>query len=232
MPIQKNKKNTKRGGSKKIIKKNIKGGKKNNKKNNKYGGKQVIKAPILITINEKNSPDFTFIGEFSPLSGYEPKYEPKKWNNELIIKNHNCYSYMMNAISRTRKDKPQPGYFSGFPRVKDNEYNCNSYFERIKKDNPSIYKVGFDTKCKKGYYKAFMAISDGDDPDYHFYRQDKDGYWSHKPGRREATDLDASGNKIKNPLIADRNYTHYNYKVACPLFCVNPDLGRAYSSRK
>ena len=223
MPIQKNKKNTKKGGSKKNNKKY--------KKYKKYGGKRVIKAPILITINEKNSPDFTFIGEFSPLSGYEPKYEPKKWNNELIRKNHNCYSYMMNAISRTRKNKPQPGYFSGFPIVKDNEYNCNTYFERIQKDNPSIYKVGFDTKCKKGYYKAFMAIADGDDPDYHFYRQDKSGYWSHKPGRREATDLDASGNKIKNPLIADRNYTHYNYKVACPLFCVNPDLGRAYSSR-
>lgn len=198
----------------------------------KKGGNIIIKAPILFTINESNRPDFTFIGEFSPLSGYEPKYEPKKWNNEIIIKNHNCYSYMMNAIVSKRKNKSQPGYFSGYPSVSNNEYTCDNYFKRIKKDNPSIYKIGFDEKCKKGHYKAFMAISDGSDPDYHFYRQDKNGYWSHKPGRREATDLDASGKKIKNPFLADRNYQYYNYKTACSMFCVNPDLGRAYSTRK
>ena len=35
--------------------------------------------------------------EFSPLSGSEPKYNPKKWNdNDNIRSNHNCYAYVLN----------------------------------------------------------------------------------------------------------------------------------------
>ena len=35
--------------------------------------------------------------------------------------------------------------------------------------------------------------------DYHWYRQDDTGYWSHKPGHTRATDRDASGNVIVDP---------------------------------
>jgi len=221
-----------------------KGGKKNHERSNMYdcdcskdfykkGGDNVIKSPILFTIREKDNPVFKFINEMSPVSGYEPEYKPEKWNNVNIIKNHNCYSYMMNAIASGRDNKPQPGYFSGFDHISNDGYTCDNFFKRMKKDNPSIYKTGFDNKCKKGHYKAFMAIAnDGDDPDYHFYRQDKNGYWSHKPGRREAVNIDASDKKIKNPLLADRNYTHYNYNKPCSFFCVNPKVGRVYSGGK
>ena len=39
--------------------------------------------------------------------------------------------------------------------------------------------------------------------DCHLYRQDKGGYWSHKPGRTPVKNLDASGKMIKNPAKAD-----------------------------
>lgn len=41
--------------------------------------------------------------------------------------------------------------------------------------------------------------------DYHWYRQDPDGTWSHKPGSDTVTKLDASNNPITNPQTCDRN---------------------------
>jgi hypothetical protein len=40
--------------------------------------------------------------------------------------------------------------------------------------------------------------------DYHWYRQDDDGSWSHKPGHAIARNTDASGNPIANPETANR----------------------------
>ena len=49
--------------------------------------------------------------KYSPLSGYEPKYEPDRWNkNPNILNTHNCYSYSMNLRS-SRKGKAQPDIF-------------------------------------------------------------------------------------------------------------------------
>lgn len=49
--------------------------------------------------------------------------------------------------------------------------------------------------------------------DYHFYRKDSNGYWSHKRGLNAITNKDASGNKIRNPEKANRKYNDVNYKV-------------------
>lgn len=40
--------------------------------------------------------------------------------------------------------------------------------------------------------------------DYHFYRLDNDGTWSHKSGRTPARNVDDSGNIITDPRTADR----------------------------
>jgi hypothetical protein len=52
-------------------------------------------------------------------------------------------------------------------------------------------------------------------------------YWSHKPGSSDVTNLDASGNKIKNPLLSDRNFKHRNYYKPCFFACVYSDLSRS-----
>lgn len=52
--------------------------------------------------------------------------------------------------------------------------------------------------------------------DYHWYRQNSDGTWSHKPGTTPVTNLDASKNIIMDPLECDRNVEdglNYNYFV-------------------
>ena len=168
----------------------------------------------------------------SPKSGSEPTFDPKKWNNNPNIKhNHNCYSYALNHINPKRKGKPQPGYFSGYDHISDDEYKCGNFYKRLKDDIPSLYLTSFEHKCEKGFHKSFIALDPKEgDQDYHFYRQDKDR-WSHKPGRTDVIDYDASGKKIENPLTANRDYKYFAYNKPCFFFCAHSKLGRTHSKK-
>ena len=64
---------------------------------------------------------------------------------------------------------------------------------------------------------------------FHKERLDKNKKWSHKPGRTEATKVDASGSEIDNPLTANRDYQYFAYKKPCFFFCAHPKLGRQHS---
>jgi len=168
---------------------------------------------------------------FSPLSGSELKYRPGRWNNNPNIKHsHNCYAYAMGKIRSGLSSKPQPGYFAHYPGLREEDYKCEVFYERMKKDNPTIEKVEFSKPCRKGSHKIYLALdTKQSDRDYHYYRHDNSGYWSGKAGRTDVTDIDASGEKIVNPNKADRNYKWYQYKQPCGFYCVNPNFSRAHS---
>ena len=163
----------------------------------------------------------------SPLSGYEPKYNPNYWNNNKNIKNNNnCYSYSVNNKNH-KFGKPQPGYFARYNHIQNNQYKCAYFFKRILNDIPSVYLTSFKQKCKKGFHKAFFAIdSNKNEHDYHFYRQDNNQLWSHKPGTTNVINYDADYKIIQNPYNANRNYTSYNYDKPCFFFCVNNKFGK------
>jgi hypothetical protein len=163
----------------------------------------------------------------SPLSKYEPTYNPNYWNNNKNIKNNNnCYSYSVNNKNH-QFGKPQPGYFARFNHIQNNQYKCAYFFKRILNDIPSVYLTSFKQKCKKGFHKAFFAIdSNKNEHDYHFYRQDTNQLWSHKPGTTNVINYDADYKIIKNPYTANRNYTSYNYDKPCFFFCVNNKFGK------
>jgi len=163
----------------------------------------------------------------SPLSGYEPTYNPNYWNNNKNIKNNNnCYSYSVNNKNH-HFGKPQPGYFARFNHIQNNQYKCAYFFKRILNDIPSVYLTSFKQKCKNGFTKAFFAIdSNKNEHDYHFYRQDTNKLWSHKPGTTNVINYDADYKIIQNPLNANRNYTSYNYDKPCFFFCVNNKFGK------
>ncbi|MDN4602264.1 hypothetical protein P5G61_13600 [Paenibacillus sp. F6_3S_P_1C] len=57
-----------------------------------------------------------------------------------------------------------------------------------------------------GYREYKVALVIAPNYDYHWYRQDADGGWSHKRGLTAIDFRDASGNSIRNPQTADRNY--------------------------
>ena len=53
--------------------------------------------------------------------------------------------------------------------------------------------------------------------DFHFYRRDDDGNWSHKLGKHPPTNLDNSGNVITDPRTADIGpYKYVRFLSVCP----------------
>ena len=192
------------------------------------------------------------------LSGYEPEYQPTKWSNPYVEGSHNCYSYFLNRQVRAVKEKcneiclkshknnancpkdnsectdlkPQPGDFelikkTGSDKTKQRIYKCPNMQKKILNDNPSLIPVGFNVKCPNKYYKGAMVV----DPDntYHFYRQNNNGTWDHKPGISPISNIDANGKAIYIPHFANRNYTDdknnddaINYTHFCGYYCV-PD---------
>lgn len=202
----------------------------------KGGTQQQSKAPYLLKIKKIqknkdliNDPTrLEFFKSFSPTSGSELPYDPKKWNDKYNIKStHNCYTYALGRLVPELDSKAQPGYASGYDHIDDDDYDCKTFFKRLQKDVPTSYVEKFDKPCLKGFYKIFLAL----DPknDYHWWRQNKDKYWSHKPGSTNVVDVDASGQKITNPLTANRKYDSLNYYKPCFFACVYSDLARSIS---
>ena len=189
------------------------------------------------------------------MSGSEPNYNPDDWSNPIIEGSHNCYAYFLNdKIPRTKKNcedickknnscetknkkcgnlKPQPGKFAAEKTdFKSNrKYTCKDMSEKVILDNtdfdtgkPLVNKVKFTDKCPPNYYKGALVV----DPNntYHFYRQDKNGQWSHKQGTLRVENTDASGKPMYTSHLADRNYNKkkkkngINYTDFCSYFCL------------
>ena len=206
------------------------------KKEKKQKSIRKSKSPHILTFKKMQKSDELFQSpellshsrEFSPLSGAELKYDEKLWNQkENIRTTHNCYSYALGKIRVGLDSKAQPGYSSGFNHVEDEDYNCQAFYDRLKKDVPGSYLETFDNPCMPGFYKIFLMLDVGND--YHWARQDKDMYWSHKPGSTAITKKDAKGNSIKNPLLSDWKYESLNYNKPCFFSCVYSDLSTSIS---
>lgn len=85
--------------------------------------------------------------------------------------------------------------------------------------------TSFTKKCPAHTSKIALVVDA--DEDYHFFRQDTDGMWSHKPGGTPVTNLDAEGRPIYDPKIASRKYdakgSKLNYDIFCSYLCVPRD---------
>ena len=170
------------------------------------------------------------------MTGAEPAYDPELWNSRMEYREtHNCFSYAMNAydpkqIARCRGKEEcnapfhQPGSASGHGGFEDKRpKTCPNLFVRTRGDNPSIQPTTFTKQCPAGFSKIALIIDESDD--YHYLRQDSNGYWSHKPGARSVTNVDAAGHPIWDPKLAHYNYTKdgtstLNYDVWCSYMCV------------
>ena len=149
----------------------------------------------------------------------KPKYNPKLWNNidDKSKKYTNCYSYAMNRIEGNRTNKLQPGFLSN---SKYSNYTCEEISQKIINDNPSIKRSSKYDETPCGYYKIVLLIDNIDKKDYHFYRQDINGNWSHKLGPNNVSNLDASGNILNNIELNNHNYDNFNYNIFCGYFLI------------
>jgi hypothetical protein len=173
----------------------------------------------------------------SPLSGAEPAFEPNRWNfNRLLKETHNCFAYAYNAYDRKQMAKcknkkkceasfHQPGFASMYSKFSNLENkSCTNMQNRIFGDNPNhVIKTDFETQCPASSSKIAVIVDASDD--YHFLRQDDNGYWSHKPGARRVTELDATGHRIWDPKLANYNYakngnSDLNYDLFCSYLCL------------
>jgi hypothetical protein len=141
-------------------------------------------------------------------------------------------------ICNTKPDKcddlkPQPGDFAvknGLLKENKYVYNCETILDKVLLDNTNkftnenkIFRTTFEKKCPPNHYKGAVVVHPK--KTYHFYRQDKNGRFSHKQGTLKVENTDASGNAIWTPHLADRNYKKdksdgINYTDFCSYVCV------------
>lgn len=166
----------------------------------------------------------------SPLNGYEPAFDPDRWNKRKELREtHNCFAYAMNIhdpkqVRACKLDKNcnvpfhQPGSASGHPGFRTQKLKtCPDMVARLLGDNPSMKMTTFTEKCPAHTSKIALVVDP--DEDYHFFRQDSNGYWSHKPGGTAVTNLDANDRLIYDPMLASRNYTESGSKLDYDTFC-------------
>ena len=149
---------------------------------------------------------------------YLPTFYGDFWNNSSASKYNNCYAYAFRNLDLNRNHKPQPGELSKVDTIPKDAYTCPRVFDNVVSDHPQTFKWDLKTPCPCGFFKGFLVLSQNP-PDYHFLREDSNGFWSHKLGSGTATQYDASGNLITDPSKADLRYGQYDYRNRCFAFC-------------
>jgi hypothetical protein len=165
-----------------------------------------------------------------------PSYEPGLWNDRGRIQySTNCYAYACNdPYSHAYGGKPQPGMHMEQPGPKGplgGKVTNSSVRLAVMQDDQSrnlmqtqrlipLIRMRSDIKRNtpidvvnvKGYYLIALVVARG--RDYHWYRQDDTGMWSHKPGHDPATNLDASRRTIADPRACNLGiyrFTNFYY---------------------
>ncbi|MCG8477277.1 MAG: hypothetical protein MI784_17565 [Cytophagales bacterium] len=145
-----------------------------------------------------------------------PEYKPLFWNDgkgeATIQSRHNCYAYACNVVF---KDKSvfgaTPGKASGItlPEV----FSAADVVNAAKADG--LVKLEGTAEPQVGWTKValFLELQDGNTDgtkaiDFHWYRRDKDGYWSNKGGESPARNTDTNGNKVSDPRRDNSNTKH------------------------
>ena len=131
-----------------------------------------------------------------------PTYAPGNWNIPAVQPRNNCYNYANDQATNTFA---QPGRGTGHPI---SALSCSGVRPSAVSDGLGVVP-DFSGKLSagSGWYVALVIWPN---VDYHWYRQDATGCWSHKPGQTAVRDVDNSGAKIADPKNCDRGpYTAF-----------------------
>lgn len=121
------------------------------------------------------------------------------WNDERT--KYNCFQYAVSGINRLPRES--------IPLI-------GGLDPRLGFDTGELQKTLFQMGLKwahgigqmKDHYLIAAVVDIGieSNSDYHFYRLDADGSWSHKFNNYRVSRLDARGNKILDPKSAVMDY--------------------------
>lgn len=138
---------------------------------------------------------------------------------------NNCYTYAINQYVNPYTSDPyydyghcQVGNLGGkLKSCRKNAERTNDYEEYIKFAKADLNDLKYDIiestfeeviTDKEAWKVAFCYDEEG--YDYHWYRQNLDGTWSHKQGKGDISNEDFSGHVIYNPKECDRgNYNTF-----------------------
>jgi hypothetical protein len=150
-----------------------------------------------------------------------PFYEPAYWNDGGVIQNcNNCYNYANNVRTDTFA---QPGYASGTWCRDNGCKNAATIYQYALNDG--LLASSKDAVCPDGMTKVALFIWPS--VDYHWYRQDANGNWTHKMGNSPASSLDNSLRPITDPENANRGY--YTDLAGYLCTCSDFDQGKGHA---
>jgi hypothetical protein len=140
-----------------------------------------------------------------------PKASLGRWNDatargikcQVLVPNwcqqccNNCYNY---ATDQRTDTFAQPGRASGrtltLATTTCPTVSCYAFYDGL------LWTPANNNTCTTSGVLVALVMNPGND--YHWYRKNDDGYWSHKPGATAATSLDAAGAKITDPRTCSR----------------------------
>ena len=141
----------------------------------------------------------------------------------------NCYAYAVGDRSNpTDVVGSIPGAAAGAPM---STLSIGEIRRGLEKDGATPVDVdqGRLPPNRAGYRLIAAVLSPRGKPNFHFYRQEMDGRWTHKAARSPVSDKDADGRDITDPRTANRDYRNVlinglkwdlNYQVFAGLFYV------------
>ncbi|WP_441285784.1 hypothetical protein ACSRUE_24995 [Sorangium sp. KYC3313] len=142
-------------------------------------------------------------------------YNPAVWNNNSdVVEQNNCYNYACNVITNTFA---QPGRGCG---QSQDQYACRelgvaALCDGLHGQNDCVP----DSEAPR----YLVALVIWPDEDFHWYRLNEGGTWSHKRGHDPVTNVDNEGAFINDPAACARDpyvqmcgyfYTGKNIRVA------------------
>jgi hypothetical protein len=131
-----------------------------------------------------------------------PTYNPAPWNIPTVQPYNNCYNYANNNPTNTFA---QPGRASGHPAatMACGDVQPAAIFDGLR----AVANFSSPLATGNGWYVALVVWPGRD---YHWYRQDTVGCWSHKPGQTAVRNVDNAGKAISDPKSCDRGpYTDF-----------------------
>jgi len=149
---------------------------------------------ILAIIDIPQRSDYNYFLSIENDNTILPQYAPPFWNNDYnILTNNNCYNY---ACDKPRPRFAQPGRGGG---MRISRFDAISIRQALNVD-----KLEWSSELKKlssniHYVAAFIGHVSKEEVDFHFFRRDENGLWSHKPGRNPVINTDIDRRIIEDP---------------------------------
>jgi hypothetical protein len=129
------------------------------------------------------------------------QFNPGFWNTATVQPHNNCYNYARNWRTDTFA---QPGRAHG---AQTGTMQCANVTTAAMAD-------GLKKRCTclpvSEWPRRLMALVIAPNQDYHWYREQRGGFWGHKPGHTAARNVDNNNALVVNPETAARGpYTNF-----------------------